>query len=146
MVNIRKQYAKLKINILKDIEKVISGQKEDYEDDTYSNIRDYKFCIVGTVRERLGLGNDYTAKWQYNETYKDTELNLDYCSKCKELADQFPNPIEQYPDFKSISKNEKSYYHWEYERQAQEQKEKYEALLCELKQHLVLDHKKRIDV
>lgn len=144
--NIRKQYLKLNIPLIKDIEKVISCKKDDYDDTTYKDIRDYPVCIVGTVRERLGLSPKYEIQCYYDEIENKSKENDQYCSKCKELANDFPYPVEGYTDLKdcltgTLNWSDK----WRFERDLKEQKEKYEALLIELKQHLVLDHKKRID-
>lgn len=139
MTNIRDQYKKLKIPILEDINKVMSGKKEDYKNQTYKDIRDYPVCIVGTVREKLGLSVNYIIKTYYNDI---TIENPNYCAKCKDLADEFPNPIEYYVEAKSTAQYNKEEWSikWKYEQEAKEQKEKYEALLIELKQHLILNH------
>lgn len=139
-MNIREQYSKLKIPIIEDIHKVMKGQKKDYKQRTYKDIRDYKFCLVGTVRERLGLSNVYDFGEIYVPELGTYIENKSYCSKCKDLANGFPEPVESYPELKDTAENNEWHYKYQYEREAQEAKEKYEALLIEFKQHLILDH------
>jgi len=144
-----KQFNKLKIPLIKDINQVFDNKHNELKADNYNKLAVYQCCVVGSIRERLGLDIHYEYEYKYH--FEKDELarykaNPNYCSKCRSLADHMPQPIRDYIDEKSYL-NEASLNwmeKWDIEKRLKEYKEQYEGLLLEFKQHLALDHKVKL--
>lgn len=131
MNNTFKQFQKLKIPLIMEINKVMDNKQECLRPESENKLRDYKFCVVGSIRERLGLSNQY-----------EFGNDKDHCSKCVELGKEMPDPIFRYQDLKDYINYDgiDFYSKFKHEQEMTESKQKYEGLLLEFKQHLLLDH------
>jgi hypothetical protein len=127
-----KQFKKLKIPLIDDTIKLMTNKDHLLKTKHANDLRKYEFCVVGTVRQQLGLSNKY-------------EYGSSYCAKCIDLANSMPSPIELYENEKQYSEDANYINKFTHERTMQEEKEKYEGLLLELKQHLILVHGKPIN-
>jgi len=126
-----KQFNKLNIPILKEINKVYDLKSKKINHELISNLRHYNNCAIGSVRKKLGLPVIDEPNSMYN------------CRECNLLAGEFPDIIYYANNIRYHLIDDIELYYLDkygYEREFKEYKERYEGLLIELKQHLVKDH------
>lgn len=132
---------KLNIPLLKKIDKLFSKSKKldkeneqllELVDQISDQLGDYQVCAVGSIRQKLGLGV------HYEEPYIKDRQNPNYCYTCTDIANRFPNPINEI--YNAIERYNTRFRQWESDKQFKDNREYFKGLLVEFRLHLKNDH------